>query len=162
MYAGRDSQERLSNGFTWLEYRSFPNNSFDVLFRDIPFGEDYEVDLGLVDFGNQNIKVKWFYSGDNMDQYQHKKEAEEEFSELLDEHFLSSREGWDYTSGLHSEARVSYSVMNSPPVRGDILRKEDTRNLDRLLQEFSDGIFDPPLSSFEYETMWVEGETAFD
>ncbi|PSH01250.1 MAG: hypothetical protein BRC26_04020 [Nanohaloarchaea archaeon QH_8_44_6] len=160
MYINQSLNDKLENGRVWLEYKSFEDNSYGVLFKDVCNVENYPVDMGKVDFKNREIVSEWFYTSS-----EEKKEAEEAkdvFSSLLEQNFLEGREGWKHKTRLTDDMQVSYSVIDAAPYVGGQVLKEDQRNIDKKLDNFSEGVFDPSLSSLQsYESIWVEGENVF-
>lgn len=159
MYSQDNLRERLKNGKAWLEYSSFDDNSYGVLFKDVATLEGDRIDLGAVDFKNGEIVVEWYYT--NPEQRIDAEESESVVSRLLEDNFLDGKEEWEYNRRFISDTEVTHSVLNAPDVYGQVL-KADYRDIDIQLDNFSEGLFDPTLSSdMAYEAMWVEGENVF-
>ncbi|PSG98556.1 MAG: hypothetical protein BRC29_00325 [Nanohaloarchaea archaeon SW_7_43_1] len=160
MHKNQSLNDKLENGRVWLEYKSFKDNSYGVLFKDVCNVEDYPVDMGKVDFKNKEIVSEWFYT--NPKEKEEAEEAKNVFSHLLDQNFLEEREGWKHKTRLTDDMQVSYSVMDTAPYVGGKVLKDDQRDIDEKLENFSEGVFNPILSSSQnYETIWVEGENVF-
>lgn len=150
----------MKHGRLWLEYSSFNDNSYGVLFKDVYNVDDFPVDMGKVDFKNREIVSEWFYT--NPDEKYEAEEARDVFSSLLEEKFLSRNEGWTHKTRLTDDMQVSYSVIDTAPYIGGQVLKSNQEDIDELLDDFSEGVFDPSLSSSQdYDMMWVEGENVF-
>lgn len=153
-------KEKLKNGRISLEYRSFDENSYGVLFKDVYNVRDYPVEMGKVDFKNKEVVSEWFYT--SVKEKREAKEAKEVFSSLLEENFLEGREEWRHSTRITDDRQVSYSLLDAAPhVGGQVLRSNE-EDIDQKLDDFSEGIFEPSLSSTrDYDNMWVEGENVF-
>jgi hypothetical protein len=160
MPRNRSLRDKLKHGRLWLEYRSFDDNSYGVLFKDVYNVEGSHVDMGKVDFKNREIVSEWFYTSPG-----EKKKAEKArdvFSSLLEEEFLSRKDGWSHKNRLTDDMQVSYSIIDTAPYVGGQVLKSSQEDIDELLDDFSEGVFEPSLSSTQdYDTMWVEGENVF-
>lgn len=163
MYGEGEERKRLRNGIAWIETRAFEKNSYDALLYGMEFRQGYELDIVRVDFDNRDIDTTWAYTSplERSDIIN----AEELFSEILRENYLSDKNAdeWLNTPNYVSDSEVTRkTVVDSPRVRGDILRKsgEEVR---KELGRFSEGLFEPSLAKERfYDDIWVEAGEIFD
>lgn len=163
MYGEGEERKRLRNGLAWIEKSSFDENSYDVLLYGIELEPGYEIDIAKIDFENRDIDTTWAYTSP-LERSEVEK-IDELFSEILRDNYLSDKHAdeWLNPPNYVSDSEVTRkTIVDSPTVRGDILRKsgEEVRN---ELEEFSEGLFEPSLAEeMFYHKIWVEAGDVFD
>lgn len=138
------------NGWVWRWYDEFQEDEFDLLFQNVSSSAG-ELDLGRVDFDENDLEVTFVYDSEEM--LEEKREVSSELESLLEEKYETPEDSWTYFARFASSEGVTSTVLDKPRVYGEVLFDDGVYS---EVKDFCDGIVEPPLTRNSYARMFHE------